>query len=120
VLLACAAFCAAAFPARAENWVAYDEWFYYDADSASYDSGDDIVVVNTDEEIGWMSGEDEDWERAWMAFRCNTDAYWTWSEGEQRWSKEYTLYRNDEMDAPYAWTRDRLCGIKQSLPYRDF
>lgn len=111
---------AAAFPARAESWVAYDEYFLYDADSAGYDGGDDVVVVNTDEEIGWLTGEDEDWERAWMAFRCSTDAYWTYDESEQRWGKEYALDRNDEMDAAYAWTRDRLCGVKQSLPYRDF
>jgi hypothetical protein len=107
-------------PARAENWIKYDNWFFYDAASATYDSYDDIVVVNTDEDVGWMMDEDEYWEYAWMAFRCNSDASWTWSEKNNSWGNEYTLDRSDEWDAAYIWTRDQLCARKSSLPYRDF
>lgn len=110
-----------AAPARAEDWVQYDNLFYYDADSATYDSAADVVVVHTSEEVGWMMmSEDEEWEYAWTAFRCNTDGTWTWSEKNQSWGKEYMLDRTDEFDEAYVWTRDRLCGMKASLHYRAF
>jgi hypothetical protein len=107
--------------ARAENWTQYDNLYFYDADSATYDPAADVVVVHTSADVGWMMmSEDEEWEYAWTAFRCNTNGTWTWSEKNQSWGKEYTLDRADEMDTPYVWTRDRLCGVKASLHYRAF
>lgn len=98
-------------PARAENWQDYDDGFAYDADSATYDSGDDVVVVYF-----------EDWyeeELGWEAYSCASNSAWWWSDKDKIW-KSYTLDRAKEGDKPYAWTRDRLCAVKSSLPYKNF
>jgi hypothetical protein len=120
MLLAAFAALVLAGPARAENWIKYDDWYFYDADSATYDSSDDIVVVNTSEDIGWMMDDDEYWEEAWLAARCGSDGNWWWSEKNQSWGEEHTFDRSDEWDEAYIWTRDQLCARKSSLPYRDF
>lgn len=103
-----------------KNWVKYDHWFYYDADSATYDSHDDVAMVNTDEDIGWLMEEDEYWETAWMAFRCNSDAFRIWSSSKKSWGNRFTLNRYDTDDKAFFWTRDRLCARKSSLPHRSF
>jgi hypothetical protein len=100
-----------AVPARAENWQDYDEGFAYDGDSATYDSTDDVVVVYFED---WYAEED-----GWEAYNCASNSAWWWSEKDKIW-KSYTLDRSKENDAPYVWTRDQLCGMKASLPYKDF
>ncbi len=119
MLLAAFAALVLAAPARAENWIKYDDWYYYDANSATYNSADDVVVVHTSEDIGWEMDEDEYWDRLWMAFNCASNSTWNWSDKEQIW-KGYTLDRSDEWDEAYVWTRDQLCARKSSLPYSDF
>ena len=102
---------AIATAACAESWVRIDDFFYYDSDQLSYDEANDLVVVYTSEDLGWLTSDEdyeEDWVAEWVAFSCVRDGYWFWSESEQSWKDEITLDRSDEWDESYVAARYAL------------